>query len=39
MKLCEALGISLGTQFYKNEGIDAPIAGNESGDEVMLKIP
>ena len=40
MKLCEALGISLGSQFYKNEGVDVPMnAEEESGDEVLLKIP
>ena len=40
MKLCEALGISLGSQFHKNDPSDLPMAGGEeSGDEVLLKIP
>ena len=40
MKLCEALGISLGSVFFKNDGADVPMnVAEESGDEVLLKIP
>jgi hypothetical protein len=40
MKLCEALGVNLGTQFYKTNGDDLPAhIQDESGDEVLLKIP